>query len=208
MTDLFSFDEDCNEVFVLDTETTGLYGAPKDVVVDIGICVVDLSKGTVREAYSAVVGHDVGKWDDYKRDAWIFQNTDMTLEMVEKGRPFDKVRSDVTSLLRGKRVTAYNTGYDFGKFLFKSPWNLRSTFDEYQDVMLAATYACKLKSMNYFEEYRWPKLDVAYKMILKGDDPAGINGKQDHRALSDARMASYIMLEMYDNGAYPIVKKN
>ena len=35
-----------DEIYVLDTETTGLEGAPKDLVVDIGICRVSLRPGT------------------------------------------------------------------------------------------------------------------------------------------------------------------
>lgn len=207
MSNLFSFDETPdNVVYVLDTETTGLLGAPEDVVVDIGICLVDLNHETVKDVYSAVVGHDVDSWNDYRRNAWIFQNTDMTLDAVKEGLPFTDVLDDVRSILLKKNVTAYNTGYDFNKFLFREPWNLRGTFNQYQDIMLAATYVCKLKSMNYFDDYRWPKLDNAYKMILKDEDPAGIKGKQNHRALSDAKMASHIMIEMYKNGDYPYKK--
>lgn len=207
MKDLFSFDEGPkNLIYVLDTETTGLLGAPDDVVVDIGICAVDLEKGTVDDVYSTVIGHDTGTWNDYRRNAWIFQNTDMTLEMVESGRPFEKVLQEVRSILCDKNVTSYNTGYDFNKFLFKTPWDMRGRFNQCQDIMLAATYVCKLRSMNYFDDYRWPKLEIAYKMILKDEDPACINGKQDHRALSDARMASYVMIEMHNNGNYPYQK--
>ena len=37
------------EIIVLDTETTGLEGAPKDLVVDIGMTRVNLRKGTVED---------------------------------------------------------------------------------------------------------------------------------------------------------------
>ena len=45
------------------------------------------------------------------------------------------------------------------------------------------------------------KLDYAYSTITEGD-PAGIDGAQTHRALSDARMASYLMIRMFRNGTY------
>ncbi|NLU45475.1 MAG: 3'-5' exonuclease [Euryarchaeota archaeon] len=208
MKDLFSFDERPRkrEVYVLDTETTGLHGAPKDVVVDIGICLVDLDEGSVTEAYSAVVGHDVDAWDDYRKNAWIFENTDMTLDMVRKGKPFPEVREEVLSVIGGGRVTSYNTGYDFGRFLFKEPWNLCGAFRECRDIMLAAAEVCKLKPFYYNDGYRWPRLDVAYRTILGDEDPAGIHGVQDHRALSDARMASHIMIAMHDAGLYPFAR--
>ena len=78
-----TLDDFCqDEIYVLDTETTGLRGAPDDVVVDIGITKVSLSKGTVKDVYSSVVGYDVEEWNDYRRNAWIFENTDLTLRDV------------------------------------------------------------------------------------------------------------------------------
>lgn len=190
------------EIYVLDTETTGLKGAPDDVVVDIGICKVNLNEETVEDAYSKVVGHDVNSWNSYRKTAWIFENTDMTLDMVANGTPFLKVKEEVKTLLYGKNVTTYNMQYDMDKFLYREPWALRDRFVPCKDIMVAATNVCKIPSPYYPGSYKYPKLDYAYEFILKGKDPAGINGKQDHRALSDARMASHIMIEMFREGTY------
>lgn len=190
-----------DEIYVLDTETTGLYGAPKDVVVDIGITKVSLRKGTVEDVYSSVLGYDVDEWDDYRRKAWIFENTDMTLDMVADAPPAMNVVGDVRRILKDKDVTSYNIRYDMDKFLYQEPWDLRGTFKPCFDIMLAAKDVCKLPSQYYGREYRYPKLDYAYSNIVEGD-PAGINGKQDHRALSDARMASYLMITMFRDGSY------
>ena len=65
-------------ILVLDTETTGLEGAPKDVVVDVGICRVDLRRGTVEDVYSSVLGYDTSEWDDYLKNAWILRTSAMT----------------------------------------------------------------------------------------------------------------------------------
>lgn len=188
-------------VLVIDTETTGLDGAPKDVVVDIGICEVDLDEGKVYDMYSSVVGHDISEWNEYRRNAWIFENTDMTLEMVDEATPFEIVRKDVESILRGRKVTAFNTDYDMRKFLYLSPWSLKDKFVECTDIMKAATSVCKIPSPYYGRRYTYPKLDRAYEMIVEGD-PAELHGKQDHRALSDARVASYVMIGMFRNGEY------
>ncbi len=190
-----------DEIYVLDTETTGLFGAPKDVVVDVGICKVSLERGTVEDVYSSVLGYDTDEWDDYLKNAWIFENTDMTLDMVEEAPPALNVIADVRRLLRKKPVTSYNTEYDFGKFLYEEPWSMRGWFVECCDIMKAATDVCKIPSEYYGREYRYPKLDFAYAKCVEGD-PAGINGVQDHRALSDARMASYLMIALYENGRY------
>lgn len=188
-------------IYVLDTETTGLEGAPKDIVVDVGICSANLQTGEVLDVYSSVLGYDTTDWDDYHKEAWIFQNTDMTLRMVEEAPAALDVIDDVRRLLRNRPVTSYNTAYDFKKFLYEEPWSMQGWFLECSDIMLVAKDVCKLPSEYYGGDYRYPKLDYAYSTIVKGD-PAGINGKQDHRALSDARMASYLMLQMFRDGQY------
>ncbi|MDR1955175.1 MAG: 3'-5' exonuclease [Candidatus Methanoplasma sp.] len=190
-----------NEVYVIDTETTGLDGGPRDLVVDIGICSVDLDKGVVKSVYGSVVGYDVTEWGDQRTKAWIFENSDLTLDKVAAAPPLFKVKEEVTGLLRGKTATSYNVPFDMDKFLFREPWRLRGTFNVCTDIMKAAMEVCKLPSELYGVSYRFPKLDHAYKTILDSD-PAGIGDGQDHRALSDARMASYVMLEMYRNGNY------
>lgn len=189
------------EIYVLDTETTGLKGAPIDLVVDIGIVKVDLREGIVTKVYDSVVGYDVTEWSDYLTNAWIFENTDMTLEMVAEAPPMVKVIDDVRRILRGKNVTSYNIDFDMRKFLYREPWNLRGTFNECKDIMLAAKDVCKLPSAYKYGDYRYPKLDYAYETIVEGD-PAGIHGTQDHRAYSDAIVASYVMIQMYRDGTY------
>ncbi|MDR0523563.1 MAG: hypothetical protein LBG62_03985 [Candidatus Methanoplasma sp.] len=190
------------EIYVLDTETTGLNGAPADVVVDVGVCAVDVARGTVRDAYSSIVGYDVGEWDRGRREAWIFQNTDLTLEMVAAAPPRHRVDADLRALLRGRSLTTYNIPFDLGKFLYREPWSMRGVFEERADIMKAATEVCKLPSQYYGVRYRFPTLERAYSMAFGDGDPAGIGGKQDHRALSDARMASHLMLKMIRDGDY------
>ena len=170
------------EIYVLDTETTGLDGGPLDLVVDIGICAVDLERGKIRDVYSSVVGYDVTEWDDRRSKAWIFENTDLTLDMVAAAPPIVRVRDAVSKLLTGKTVTSYNVPFDMEKFLYREPWCMRGTFNVCTDIMKAATDVCKLPSQYYGLGYRFPKLDHAYKTILDSD-PAGVGDKQDHRAL-------------------------
>jgi len=190
-----------DEIFVLDTETTGLDGGPKDLVVDIGICAVCLKEGKVREVYSSVVGYDVTDWEEHRAKAWIFGNSDLTLDKVAAAPPLFKVREDVERLLRNKVVTSYNVPFDMDRFLYREPWHMRGVFSVCTDIMKAAADVCKIPSEYYGVSYKYPKLDHAYNVIVEGD-PAGVGGKQDHRALSDARMASYVMIEMFRTGNY------
>ena len=217
-------------ILVLDTETTGLEGGRfaenpyadrfslkrmeidydsidwsrfGDAVVDVGICEVSLSRHTVREVYSSLVGYDTSTWTDEMRGAWIFENSDLTLEQVASAKPFSEVREEVRDLVKGKWLTTYNVQFDLDKFLYRFPWDMKGLFNECRDIMFAARDVCKLEQTHEDRSgYRYPKLDYAYETILKGEDPAGINGEQKHRALADAKMASYILLELNDSGAY------
>ncbi len=192
-----------DRLLVLDTETTGLIGGPHDLVVDIGICEAVLSTGEVNEVYSSVVGYDTTEWSDEMCRSWIFENTDLTVDMVAAGKPFPAVKQEVSKLLRGKYVTCYNVQYDLDKFLYREPWNLQRQFLEARDIMFSAAELCKLPAMDpRVKEFRYPKLDYAYQHLMGGDDPAGIGEKQDHRALSDAKVASHLMIRMYREGHY------
>jgi len=187
------------DVYVVDTETTGLFGAPKDKVVDIAVCKVTLGEDKVENIYSSVVGHDTGKWDDELRRSWIFENTDLTLDMVNNAPPESQVAEEVSKILKGANVTSFNFQFDFDKFLYRQPWSLRPNVVPFRCVMLASKDVCKIPGL--YEDYKWPKLDEAYRIIVKGD-PAGIKGVQSHRALSDAIMASHILLELQRTGNY------
>ena len=174
-----------------------------DLVVDVGITEVSLKNHTVKEVYSAIVGYDVSTWTEEMKTSWIFENTDLTVEQVAAGKPFSQVRREVHNIVKDRFLTTYNVQYDLDKFLYRFPWNFRNLFKECRDIMFSARDICKLKSPLYgVKEYRYPKLDYAYEHILQGEDPAGINGVQDHRALSDARVASHVMIKLYDDGCY------
>ena len=189
-----------DEIYVLDTETTGLDGAPKDLVLDIGICRVNLREGTVEDCYSSVLGYDVDEWDECLTGAWIFSNSDLTIDDIAFARKSAlQVMDEVRRLLKGKNVTAYNKQFDFGRFLYQEPWNMRGWFNECSDIMKAAAGVCKIPGK--YGDYQYPKLEFAYGKIPEGD-PAGLGGKQDHRALSDARAASWLMIKMFADGDY------
>lgn len=194
-----TLDHYSDDIYVLDTETTGLDGYPKDVVVDIAVCRVDLGRGTVREAYSSVVGYDVSAWSPERRNAWIFQNTDLTLDMVASAPRADIVAGEIRELLRGRRVTSFNFTFDMDRFLYHGPWNLREVIAQERCIMLASADVCRIPGL--YEKYKWPRLEEAYSMIVDGD-PAGIGGEQTHRALSDAMMASHILIALSRKGCF------
>ena len=165
-------------VFVVDTETTGLCGCDRgDRVVDIGIVEVDTERGTVMPVYSEIVGYDISGWSEDQKNAWIFSHSDLTLDMVSRAEPLEEIARDVRLILDGNVAASYNEGFDFDKFLFNG------------DHLFS-------------DGSSWPKLETAYRGLCP-DDPAHLDGPQAHRALSDAVVASYVMLALIGRGEYP-----
>lgn len=187
-------------VFVVDTETTGLCGCDcGDRVVDIGIVEVDTEMGTVMPVYSEIVGYDVSGWSEDQKNAWIFGHSDLTLDMVARAEPLEEIARDVRLILDGNVAASYNEGFDFDKFLFKSPWNVDCALAP--DIMLRAHRLVDGDHI-FSDGSSWPKLETAYRGLCP-DDPAHLDGPQAHRALSDAVVASYVMLALIGRGEYP-----
>lgn len=187
-------------VFVVDTETTGLCGCDRgDRVVDIGIVEVDTEMGTVMPVYSEVVGYDVSGWSEDQKNAWIFSHSDLTLDMVARAEPLEEIARDVRLILNGNVAASYNEAFDFDKFLFKSPWNVDCALAP--DIMLRAHRLIDGDHL-FSDGSSWPKLETAYRGLCP-DDPAHLDGPQAHRALSDAVVASYVMLALIGRGEYP-----
>ena len=187
------------EIFVVDTETTGLDGYPKDVIVEIAICKVDTKSKTVEDVYNSIVGHDVKSWDSFRRTAWIFRNTTLKLPMVASAKPEKEVVEEVREFLKDRSVTSFNVSFDFPSFLSSEPWKLDEVVKNIENcIMERATLVCKIKGS--YGNYKWPTLEEAYEMLCKGN-PAKIKG-QTHRALDDTLMASHILLSLIESDNY------
>lgn len=186
-------------IYVLDTETTGLNGTRYgDLVVEIGIVSVCFETREIREEYSEVVGYDTSKWNREKRNAWIFENTDLTAEDVKNARPLSEIVPEVQNLLRGKAATSYNTAFDFGRYLDWAPWSLPCTV---APCIMRSAHAAVGGDIAFDDgSTTWPRLEKSYA-VLCPEDPAHI-GAQTHRALSDAVQAAHVMLALSDRGLY------
>ena len=182
---------------MVDTETTGLFGSPRDLVVDIGISKVDLDSCDVSEVYSAVVNYPSFMVME-RSDSWIFHNTDLTVDDVMLGTPFPQVRSEIFNILHGRLVSSFNVAFDFSKFLYRRPWDLRDCWDEAPCIMKSSADVCRIPGCG--GGYKWPKLQEAYDFFF----PDMSSGPQSHRALSDAMMAGHVLLALYTSGNYPL----
>lgn len=169
-------------IFVLDTETTGLGGAAEgDVVVEIGIARVDLDRNRVYPEMGRIVMQQL---TPEQRRSWVFEHTDLDPDEVERS-PWSvgDVRAELAGY-EGKVFTGYNTDFDFGRFLGSGPWDFRPRMAP----------CIMIECADRFNGGCWMKAQDAYDMLCPGN-PAGVpGGMEEHRALSDAVLEGYILL--------------
>lgn len=204
-------------VVVVDTETTGLYGYPDDLVLEIGAVAVDLDSNTIEPLYDAVIGYNLEDMTIQQRNCMVYTDpsfNDLTSKDTQKaydeGKTLDVVveefRDAVNDLFDNgmPHMTAYNVPFDFGKFLNYNPWNWvdGDNYIEMPCLMEEATYVCKIR--NYYG-YKWPKVDEAIRHMFTPVERREYDlGMEKHRALDDARLEANIMLRMIDTGDYRI----
>ena len=113
------------DIYVLDIETTGLDGSPKDLVVEISIMRANVLKQKVIQVYNSVIHYDTSKWDDNLRNSWIFRKGVLTVEEIQNAeKDLPTAIEEVKKILSGKFIAAYNNAFDFDKFLNQEPWNI------------------------------------------------------------------------------------
>lgn len=175
-------------IYVLDTETTGLGGAPKDCIVEIGIARVDIDRCKVYPEFSRIINAPLT--EQQKKEAWVFNNTDLTPEDCMSSPHFTgNVASELNCCYAGLPFTAYNRAFDFDSFLDLDPWNFHAG---YMPCIMESTRQC----LNITG--RWLKAQEAYD-ILCPDNPAELpDGREQHRALSDAICEGWIMLRLLE----------
>ncbi len=200
-------------VLIIDTETSGLKGYPKDRVLEIGIAEYDERTGEVREVYSSMVTYpDLKEHCDKKERTegpiWIFRHSDLSLEKIlAEGKDVSLVAEEVRNIVRNQRVTAYNVDFDFSKFLLKEQWNLDCII-AYDIMVLATDRVYDLAEDNLIEdmelqrrllneretcgqEDKWIRSIDAYRALCP-EDPMKLE-KMQHRAMDDAVMEGWVL---------------
>ena len=204
-------------VLIIDTETTGLRGIPEDRVLEIGIAEYDGDSGNISPVYSEMIRYDdIVEFDseyvnpDGSRGIWIYRNSDMRIEdTLNAEKDLDTVMREVREIVSGKEVTSYNVKFDFGKFLYQEPWNIRNIVTRKIDIMkLATTKVYELADTDSIGDKglqerllreredsphpeKWVRSIDAYR-VLCPEDPMGLEGMR-HRAIDDAVMEGWIL---------------
>ena len=205
-------------VLIIDTETTGLSGYPKDRVLEIGIA--ELEEGSVKPVYSEIIRYsDIVEFDrkyvnlDGSEGIWIYRNSDLRMEdTLNASKDVERVAAEVREIVSGREVTSYNVPFDFGKFLYHEPWNLKELCSVPFDIMeLATKRVYSLAEDNLIQDKalrerllreredspypeKWVRSIDAYR-VLCPEDPMGLEGMR-HRAIDDAIMEAWILISL------------
>lgn len=175
------------DLYVLDIETTGLGGALMgDVIVEIGIARVDIDRKKLFPEYGKIIHQDL---TEQQKKSWVFENTDLDPEDVERS-PWstDDIILDLALYSQGV-FTSYNRVFDFDSFLYHPPYRFHPRMAP----------CIKLSCADRYAEGRWFKAQEAYDLLCP-DNPANVpDGKEQHRALSDAVLEGFILLRYLED---------
>jgi DNA polymerase III epsilon subunit-like protein len=204
------------DVYVVDIETTGLEGSPKDLVVEIAIMRTNVEKQRINQVYHSLIHYDTNSWDDELRESWIFAKKILSIEQIQNAeKDLSTVIKEVRQILSGKFVTAYNNAFDFDKFLRKDPWNI-----DKETTKTRVASCIMLTSSEYLRPFgrrrRIYKLEYSINklldentecIIINRDLLTQISDFNAHRANYDAFYAACILLELYKRKQYRIISQ-
>ena len=210
-------------VLIIDTETTGLSGYPKDRVLEIGIAELT-DDSEVKRAYSEIIRYpDIEEFDrkyvnlDGSEGIWIYRNSDLRMEdTLNASKDVERVVAEVREIVSGREVTSYNVSFDLGKFLYREPWCLKELCSVPYDIMELATKrvyslaeadmipdkALQERLLREREESYYPNKWIrsidAYRALCP-EDLMGLEGMR-HRAIDDAVMEGFVLKTLdYDS---------
>ncbi len=198
------------KIYVLDAETTGLSGYPRDLVLSIGVSEVDVINQTVEPYFNRVLGYDLEKHKDLiNEDTWIIENSSMELDHIkfayDNGQRAEDVAKEFNEAMEGKWIAIYNKDYDYGKFLKHTPFKLDPA-KILPCLMFAATDPCAIPNP-WRPGYKWPKLEQAVNILLDKYDKDILNKTEDfHDALFDTYASGLVMLKLIEEGFYNIME--
>lgn len=180
------------KILVLDIETTHLKPS-QGCIVEIGAVELDLETGEIKEVFDSLCRESTLSAKD--RQAWIFSNSDMTVESVRNSRPFAEVAKEFQEVINKYPIgaTAFNRLFDF-TYLHDRGIRFPKTLP---CPMILATDICKLPG-NY-GDYKYPKVTEAYKFFFPEREY-----EEKHRGCDDSKHEAEIVYKLYKSGIFKL----
>ncbi len=196
--DGFNYSGQCkgfvSSVYVVEVNSDGDKGYPENVVVEVGICRIDMETLDYDSVYGELIEKDpldMGKTSlDFLTDRAGIDTRELYL-----GLPEENVISDVKKILKGQDVACFDVRETFMKYLLNFPWDMT------KEVMIMPAVSFRVpKNLNLKrDDPVQDRIVAAYNSLCPGD-PAGI--KDGRRALHLAQMTSEILIILRKEGMY------
>jgi len=183
-----------DDIYVVQTVTTGPNGYPYDEIIDIGVCKANLETFDFELVYSNLVFYEPKNLGKKKLD-YLSENFRMMPEIIYSGEPEKKVAEEVLQIIKGQNVACYDIRQEFGRYMICSPWDI--TFETNIMPSISSRMPISLKCKEPAEEA--DTICKAYRRLMR-DDPANV--KRSRRASDLAKMSTCLMLHMRDRGKY------
>ena len=180
-------------ILIIDLETTGFQNAGGKIV-EVGIVVLNTETGQITELLDQVVREDGLTAND--RNAWIFQNSDLTVEEVRNAPRLIDIQPAIQNLIDmyPDGITAYNRNFDIN-FLISRGFHIPKVL---ACPMLISAKICGLVDKNG-RKNKNPSAEEAWCYFHPGQEYV-----EKHRGLDDAKHEAMIIWELYKRGHFNI----
>lgn len=180
-------------ILIIDIETSNFLDKGGKIL-EIGIVELNLEFGERNIIWDKMC-HERPITKEEVENAWIIENSDMTVEEVQNSEELKDQKEEIQELINRYEygATAFNNKFDFG-FMENSGF----TFPKKLDCpMLLSTDIVKLPGK--FGNYKWPSVEEAYKFFFPDS-----NYVELHRGADDALHESEIVLELFKRGIFKV----
>jgi DNA polymerase III epsilon subunit-like protein len=183
------------KIAVLDIETCGM-NPNIDPFVEIGICLLDMEKGTYEKLLDTPV-HEKHFSIEKHGKSWIFIVSTLTSEQVMSAPTWEDIAPRVKEIAEQYTMTSYNKGFDLGFLSARGIVPKRTA----PDPMLLCTDILKIPHSFYGIKY--PALEESWKHFFGDEAPY----KEQHRAYDDAFHEAMLIQMMNARGLYSMLGK-
>lgn len=181
-------------MYVIEVNADGDKGYPDNIVVEVGVCKVDLDRMDFDSIYNDIIllnPVDMGKTSL----DWLTDTAGIDVRELYLGTPQEEVVSNVKELLKGNEVACFDVGVTFGRFLLYEPWD----FTKEITVMSSISSRIPSNASPIVKTNLQERIGYAYSKLCP-DDLANIG--KGRRALHLAQMTSEIVIKLRKNGLY------
>ena len=182
-------------VYVIQSIYDGAQGAPYDEILSIAVCRVDLEAGTIDVVLDGTVKADTRSVGKVKLD--YAEARGLNVPSLFEGTPLPELAESLRDVVKGCRVTSYDTEQQFSKYLLNDPWNLTTLVTVLPPISGRQPISLRCKR----PEDETDRIVKAYKKAYR-NDPLQIGKARG--AVQLARMSSKVMLSLYERGKYKL----